>query len=79
VFLAVFRNLDDPDDNSFEPEAFPMMELEFPNTQASERSVLCVVAHRIALIIFLDISCLRHATPTTIIQSIVLKLLCMLL
>jgi len=37
---VVFRNLDDPEDKSFEPEAFPMMELEFPNTQASERSVL---------------------------------------
>jgi len=56
-----------------------MMELEFPNSHASERSVFYVVVHYVPLIIVLDIFYLRHATLTTIILSTVLKRLCMLL
>jgi hypothetical protein len=56
-----------------------MTELEFPNSQASERSVLHAVAHYVALIAVPDIFSLRHATQTTITLFIVLKRLCMLL
>lgn len=35
----VFKNLDDPSDKSFEPESYPVMDLEFPNNHASERYV----------------------------------------
>lgn len=36
-FWAVFKNPEDPNDRSFEPDAFPVMELEFPNNHACER------------------------------------------
>ena len=36
-----FRNPEDPDDKSFEPHPtdYPVVDLEFPNTGACERSV----------------------------------------
>jgi H3 lysine-79-specific histone-lysine N-methyltransferase len=43
-FLAFldFRNLDDPNDKSFEPHAtdYPVVEIEYPNYGASERFIL---------------------------------------
>lgn len=37
VLLTVFKNLDDPNDKTFEPENSPIMELEYPNNHACER------------------------------------------
>ncbi|TFY73321.1 hypothetical protein EWM64_g10692, partial [Hericium alpestre] len=43
-YKAFFKNLDDPTDTSFEPHPteYPIGELEFPNTGASERYILLV-------------------------------------
>ncbi|KAF5382801.1 hypothetical protein D9757_007288 [Collybiopsis confluens] len=35
-YKGYFKNPDSPDDNSFEPEAYPTAELEYPNTGAFE-------------------------------------------
>jgi hypothetical protein len=39
--VADFKNLDDPNDTSFDPHPtdYPVVELEYPNTSASERYV----------------------------------------
>jgi H3 lysine-79-specific histone-lysine N-methyltransferase len=39
-FASDFRNLDDPNDKSWEPHPtdYPWAELEYPNNEASERS-----------------------------------------
>ena len=42
--LADFKNPNDPDDKSFEPEAYPTAELEYPNTGAIETYALHVVS-----------------------------------
>ncbi|KAF7986152.1 hypothetical protein HWV62_38526 [Athelia sp. TMB] len=36
-YKGFFKNLDDPSDKSFEPQSYPVMDLEFPNSHASER------------------------------------------
>ncbi|EAU93345.2 histone-lysine N-methyltransferase [Coprinopsis cinerea okayama7 len=39
-YKAYFRNHDNPDDTSFEPENLPLVELEYPNAHAVERFLL---------------------------------------
>ncbi|KAH7884000.1 S-adenosyl-L-methionine-dependent methyltransferase [Phlebopus sp. FC_14] len=40
TYRSYFRNLDDPDDKSFEVESLPAAELEYPNTNACEKFIL---------------------------------------
>ena len=49
LHLTVFTNPEDPNDRSFEPDAFPAMELEFPNNHACERSVSMFVHRKATL------------------------------
>jgi hypothetical protein len=76
LFDIVFKNLDDPDDKSFEPEAYPVMELEYPNSQASEKSVSYILVDIGVFNVVLAFYFSLQGTRTTIILSFVSKRHC---